>query len=230
MKTEIFLHVGMHKTATTFLQEEVFEKIKEQTPLVEYTDKWSISTPIREGYKNIISDENLDGGSYRLPSDADKQVTIIKNLSKLYPNANIIICIRNKKGWLRSAYNQYVLGYGAKDYTFEEYCSSLDSRITDFDSYISLIKKHFKSVYVCRFEDFVLNPQLFIEDLCSFIGIDVPENINYEKKNQSLKPHQIKVLRTLSKVAIKKEFYFPISVLVKIVRGDVKFGKWGRKV
>ena len=228
--TEIILHIGMHKTGTTFIQEEVFQRLHDTHDDINYIETFNIDTPIKENQINIISDENLDGGSYRLPSHHIHRDTIAKNLSKLYPNAKVILCIRDKDKWIRSAYNQYVLGYGAKERTFEEYTWVMDPEITNYDGYIKLLKSLFKKVYICKFEDLKNNPAKFIMNLCDFMGTDYPLGVNYKRKNVSLKSYQIKAIRLISKFLYFKELYFPISVLIKLIRKDVKFGKWGRKI
>jgi len=232
MKTEVIIHVGMHKTGTTFIQEEIFQRVASRDPLneINYMETFDISNHIEEGKINIISDENLDGGSYRLSSNHKRRNTIAHNLAKLYPDAKVIVCIRNQKTWIRSAYKQFVLGYGAKDHSFKDYVRDIDAEVLDFVGYTKLLEDLFPSVHVCHFEDLVENPAGFIMNICKFIGIDYPIGVNYRRKNVAISDKQVSTIRKISRFLRLKELYFPVSVLIKLVRKDVKFGEWGRKV
>jgi len=225
---KVILHIGYHKTATTFLQEEIFTRMQQENPdTVDYYDTFDISIQPKKEI-TIISDENLDGGSYRLGCTREKQLAILDNLKKLYPNAYIIVGIRDPHRWLISAYKQYTLGYGHT--TLQRYVNSIDKQVLDMDGYVEEVKKRFKNVYVFDFERFKINPIGVVDELCDFIGLPVPENINYGKRNPQLTDSQVFLIHLFDKLFPLKEFHFVLSVFIKLVRGDVKFGEWGRKV
>jgi len=223
-KTKIFIHVGPHKTGTTFLQKEVFPKIKD----INYVLRVAIDTPIVEGKVNLLSDENLDGGTYRVFRTVGNQRTIAKNLHGMFPNAKIIICLRNKDKWLQSAWKQYSVAYYA--YPFKKYCELLDEEMTDFEAYAEFLKTLFKDVYICHYEDLVLNPEKFVKDLCDYMGVETPK---FENKivYPSITDGQLKFLQTFDKIFRLKVIHFVLSLCIKFVRKDEMFSKFfGKKV
>lgn len=230
MTQKIILHVGMHKTATTFLQEELFPKIVQHNQDVQFIDTFSIDMDINEYKKTvIISDENLDGGSYRLFRNHRHRNRIARNLARMFPEAEVMVCFRDKEKWLKSAYKQFVVGYGWTG-SFGEYMAFMDPDVLDFNDYVFKLHEHFKKVHVLTFEDLVENPENFVSDICSIVGVAIPPDIDYRKKNVAITDKQVKMIQIISHFLPVKEMYFPISVLIKLLRKDVKFGEWGRKI
>lgn len=230
MENRIIIHVGMHKTATTFLQEELFPKIAEQNPQINFIDTFSIDMDIKDSSKlTIISDENLDGGSYRLFRNHEHRDRIARNIARMFPNAEIMICIRGKKSWLKSAYKQFVVGYGWTG-SFGEYVSFMDPEVLKFEKYIMLLEELFKEVHVIHFDELVLNPERFVGNVCNILDVPIPHDINFSRKNVSITNGQVKLIQLISYFLPMKEMYFPVSVIIKLLRKDIKFGKWGRKI
>ena len=182
--TDIIIHVGLHKTGTTFLQEEVFSRIKK----VNYTGILRYDTKIYKDKINIISDEDLSIRPHLPVNHKDylncnQRFVIAKRLHSIFPTAKIIIGIRNKDSWLRSVYSQYVKSGGI--YNYDRFiCESFDHRFLDFDSYIDYLNDLFNEVLVYRFEDLKQNPFNFVKNICDFIGLDTPrfENRIWEKR------------------------------------------------
>lgn len=223
MRTKIVIHIGMHKTGTTFLQQEVFSKI----PNINYQNKINLSTKVEEGKINLFSDENLDGGSYRLFAKNENRINILKNLHTLFPNAYIILCIRNKKTWLYSAYKQYIVAY--KSCTFEEYKERLDKGFLDFDEYIKKLDKlWFDNVYVCHFEDLKRNPKQFVKGICDFIGVEPPKFKN-KKVYKGITDGQVKFIRLYDKLLPSKIFHLPLAFAIKFIRKDSTITNWLRR-
>lgn len=125
MKKKIFIHVGLHKTATTFFQKKIFPFLKNTNCLCPpYTqenlyfnklqygddslyDSNSINEEIGKlGDKNlIISDEQLSG----IPnSNYINRSLIASRLSDAFPEAEIILFLRGQKDIMLSLYNQAV--------------------------------------------------------------------------------------------------------------------------
>ncbi|MGF1482016.1 MAG: hypothetical protein ACFB4I_21465 [Cyanophyceae cyanobacterium] len=151
--SRVFIHVGLHKTASTFFQTEVFPYFDNTICITRpYTQQGrgfnqlqfaddtvyepkeleSELEPIKEQNKNlIISDECLSG----LPDiNYLNRSLIADRLSKIFPQGEIILFIRGQKDILLSLYNQYVkmgginpidlyLWYPKEEYTYAMYCS-----------------------------------------------------------------------------------------------------------
>lgn len=181
--SKIVIHLGLHKTGTSFLQAEVFQRIKN----VNYIGMLRYGTKIYDNKLNIISDEELSVNPHLPPChgnylDSEQRTVIAKRLHSIFPEAKIILGIRNKDTWLRSVYSQYVKGGGV--HNFDSFVSNVfDHHFLDFESYIDCLKGLFNEVLIYRFEDLKQDPNSFVSNICDFIGVDAPpfKNKIYEK-------------------------------------------------
>lgn len=145
---EVFLHIGLHKTGTTFLQEKVFPLFKDITYLtrpytqhnfafnkLQYADdslycKEDILHELEKINSNrlLISDESFSGKPLNF-SYINRSI-IAKRLKEIFPDAKIMIFIRGQQELLFSHYSQYVsesgyksidqlLWYPSKDYSYD---------------------------------------------------------------------------------------------------------------
>lgn len=125
---KVFIHIGLHKTASTFLQERFFPKLpnisylgrKEIHSSVEFSkllnaddtlyDPSILSSRIDEKdvEKLILSSESFSGKPLFMHSV--NRSMIAKRLKHAFPDAEIILFIRGQKDLLLSHYNQYVKG------------------------------------------------------------------------------------------------------------------------
>lgn len=176
--------MGLHKTGTTFLQEEIFSKIKN----VNYIGEFKFGSKIYKDKLNIISDEKLSVEPHLPPSHIDyincnQRFVIAKRLHSIFPDAKIILGIRNKDSWLSSVYSQYVKGGGT--HNFDDFRDNIfDKRFLDFESYIECLKDLFKKVLIYHLEQLKLNPNGFVKNICDFLEIEFPlfENRVWEKR------------------------------------------------
>ena len=130
MNDQLFIHTGYHKTGTTFLQHQIFERI----PKVNYLHTFNNNFKIKKDRVNIISDESLTGSPYR-GGKATDQYIIADKIKKIFPDANIIITTRKTNGWLPSLYSQYIRNGGTKIYEFW-FENIFDNQYLDQESYI----------------------------------------------------------------------------------------------
>jgi len=168
---DVIFHVGLHKTGTTFLQREVFPKIEGLNYNLYDSDKSEYI--LDKNGINLISREGFSG----LPLASVKLNALDRDLfaygiSKKYPDARVILGIRNKEDWLKSLYNLYVKGGGYLSY--DTWFDNFDKSYLDFERYIDLLNDLFDEVYVYNFEDLRNNKKKCIQDLCDFIGLDPP--------------------------------------------------------
>jgi len=126
---EIFIHVGLHKTASTFLQEKVFCHLKSVSYLtrpytqhnhvfnkLQYADDslYDSSKLVAEldqiqEERILISDEAFSGVPITLGQM--NRSMIAKRLKDIFPEAKILLFIRGQKAMLLSHYNMWVKGY-----------------------------------------------------------------------------------------------------------------------
>jgi len=187
---EIYIHVGLHKTGTTFLQENVFPFCD-----INFFKKPAIiKTELKEGV-NLISDEELSIGPHRKNCIAERYV-FIDNLKRLFPDAKIILCTREEQSWKESLYAQYIRygGFLSK----EDFLASIDAEYFKVDKYREYIEERFDEVLVCSFEELCADNDAYVQKICQFMGIETPE-YKKSRKNVSLADRQLTLLRFLDR-------------------------------
>jgi hypothetical protein len=190
---KLIIHIGMHKTATIFLQHEIFPRIEN----VNYIKALKYKTIFDPDKINIVSDQGLCGNTYT-SGNAEMRYIIADRIKASFPNAKIIIGIREKKPWLKSLYSQYVRNGGIRDYN-EWYEKNFDKRYLEFDEFIDYLKKSFKEVYVFDLNKFKKNDKGTIDEMCKFIGAKAPKFEN-KRINIKLTDKQIEVMLFLNKI------------------------------
>lgn len=162
----MIFHIGYPKTATTYLQKEIFNKT------------------------SVISNEHIIGNPIRPQYERDIK---IHGLKELYPDAKIIIGIRDKDKWLKSCYSQYVKNGGFHSF---KYWSRImvDKRYLDYEYIIGLLQTlfGFDNVLVYRTE----NLKKDIERIKKFIHRTDIQTSN-KRYNKSLNSIEILLFRML---------------------------------
>lgn len=220
----IFIHVGYHKTATTFLQKSIYPKLKN----VNYIKKGRIKKELRhlrikklsdmeiENMRNyfmsfnngqpfLISYEGLSGSPFA-PKKTKKQLTILKDLRRVFPasdfDVHVIVGIREQVQLLTSLYIQYIHHGGVRsgrDYiTYCEHNGSVSN--FHFHEYLQKIEDVFgrDRLYVMIYEYFKQNPEEEMLKLLNYMGEpDIPPYQN-EELNKSLGKVQVAIARRLN--------------------------------
>jgi len=241
--TNTIIHIGMPRTATTFFQQNVFPFIPDYLAFnLETThfdavfnqlqfadDTFYDNTKILDFANNcknkniILSNENFVGQSYFL--NHNNRTSIAKRLSEAFPEAKILLVLRNQIDLLASLYaislewretkhiddyiwqpikdkNTDVESGPAKLYynTYEDY-ENIEGY--DYLSLIQLYKKYFNHVEVLLFEDFIHQPKDFATKLDALFGFEQPTTISLlnqkELLNKSVDVVQARKLRKLNK-------------------------------
>jgi len=203
---EIYIHVGLHKTATTFLQEEIFPKldgVKYYNLLKMKNRHFILTIPNKKG-KILISDEDLSGQPWILNKkyNANMRKDIAYTLYTLFPDAKIIVGIRDKQSWYDSVFRQ--CKKMNPTITRNEFKRRFDKNYMDFEYYISLLKQLWgkNNVYIYRFEEIKRDATSCIKGICSFIGVESPsfENRIY---NKGLSRGQEKIIDAIANIVRK---------------------------
>lgn len=191
--TKVCLHVGLHKTGTTLLQAEVFPKLDN----THHIHTFELGTKLEEGKLNIISQEGFSGRTYHPNVDAKERYIRADRLKAMFPDADIIVGIRDQKTWLKSLYSQYLKVGGNKK--FDWWKNHLDPLYLDTTTYIRYLNILFKKVYVYKFEDLKQDNQAFVKGICDFLGKDVPDYTNklYQKSFTDI---QMKGMRIINNI------------------------------
>jgi len=196
----VVLHLGLHKTGTTFLQNYIFPNIKEYN-YIDRSHFWHCGQ-----FKNvIISDEGFSGYPHLLDNDGSVMFENAKFLKKVFPNAKIILCLRNKESWVKSLYSEYLKSGGI--YSFNTFKLKFSNVWFNFDEYISLLKNLFDDVFICNFEDLKNHPNYFVHDICKFINVPIPK-YKHTIVKKGFKSWQFDIAKNINRLLGKKLSYF----------------------
>ena len=183
---EIYLHVGPHKTASTYLQQHIFNQLEGfdyYGPTSDITKKlhpqnYNISdekagsvnvdelNSLAINNKVLISSENWFGEHNLGYQNRFSNCDIIK---KLIPAAKIIIIIRKQDDWLKSLYKQNV--QKGSYFSFEDFVAQFgfdDNPFDVIDNYINNFGK--ENVHIIPYEKLLAEPDKFISDIASVLG------------------------------------------------------------
>jgi len=208
MEYDVLVHIGYHKTGTTFLQKEVFrhpglpfnlidrrqvqrEIIRKSMFFFEPDQTRSILTekfcPDRI---NVISDEDLLGSPH---SGGYNSYDNLLKIKQLFPNAKILIGIREQKDIILSSYKQYIKTIGTlslKKYLtpFKRRCfmAEFDLLLFCYDKIINTYMSAFgkENVLVLPYELMKVNPEAYSVQLFKFLKLDNKEisKIDFKKR------------------------------------------------
>lgn len=210
------VHIGYHKTATSWFQKSLYPRVRNAVYLNRRL--------IREVFLNTTA-FSFDPDNARERLHVDRRPIIceedlcghydngglLESLSKdtayrihsVYPDAHIVIFIRNQLDMILSTYLQYIRGGGTRSlqrFLFPYSRGSLYRRrwykkpmlTLDHFDYQHLIH-HYRSIFgssnvhVFCYEDFAADPRTFANDFAMRFDLDVPlEQLSYARRNESL--------------------------------------------
>lgn len=230
---KIYIHIGHHKTATTFLQEVfkrndsinimndtvapwddelirslVLEKHFSKEKVVQVSSKRYLKNKV-----NIISAERLSGHPYSCGYDSTE---ILERIKSCFPNAKVLITKRNPESFKTSVYKQMVKeGYPGKFENFidDRQWKALQYRNKYFEQtpLINSYKSQFTEVKILEFENLIDDQDEFLNDLMQFIGVKLNHiNISKKRVNPTWKTRRIKALRTINYFRKTELNKFPI--------------------
>ncbi|MCB0629668.1 MAG: sulfotransferase [Saprospiraceae bacterium] len=246
------IHIGYHKTGTSYLQKNVFENnanLFYRVPQSEIRDALILPSPLRYDplvFKEICTDgppskrlvisneylsSNIHNGDFH-------SITIAGRLKMTLPSAKVIIGVREQVSMIFSAYSQYIKARGSLSIT-EYLCSPLTKRFS-FDHlqyhqlvayYVELYGK--ENVLILPYEILKSNPKLYLKTVFDFIGeYNLINGVNFDiqkKVNPSMSPLTLQVKRFFNPFIMKsfpglgKTFYFkPFSWLFSLIRKTLK--------
>lgn len=228
-RTETIIHIGYHKTGTTFLQRQVFPALKANlvmAPDVAYIAKSKDYNPERfveilksqyilDKYeRTVISQEALSG---RAASSADwNEYLIARRLYQTFPNAKFLIVIRNQLEYVLSLYTFRVVKRGLERRNLSTYLEqifkdSLQERL-QYDKlvkhYIHLFGK--ENILVLAYEQLNEDHDRFVSEILKFMNINDMIEYNPQKVNKGV--------RNLKIVNANRLLNCPISIITDFLR------------
>jgi hypothetical protein len=219
-KKEVFFHVGLAKTGTTYLQHRVFPKLKG----IKYIQR----TKYRDfKYVKIIERTSYD--RYLISNEFDRQLEQeLENIASVYPRAKIIILLRRHDSWIASQYSRWIKN--GHYYTFKGFID-LDNdkgfwkqEELYFYPKLQMIEDKFKSKpLVLFYDDLKKNPFPLLDKIVEFLGATYDKKaVNLSPKHKSFNEKQLKVIRKFSRILFRTHFDYSekywISKIQRLVR------------
>lgn len=196
----VFFHVGLGKTASTYLQNKVFGAFK---------GIYYVHPTRYNSWKKILQESNADKVFLSREMDQQLEREVVK-FAAVYPNTHAIIVLRRNDQWIASQYRRFLKnGY---PFTFTEFFDVENDKgfwkIQDalFYPKIQLLEKHFTSKPLVLFYDDIKKDTFkFIDQIATYTGT------TYDKSAISLEPHhtsynekQLKVMLKVGQYLFKK--------------------------
>jgi hypothetical protein len=223
----VIIHIGFPKTATTWLQKRYFPKVqnfKYIPPSVTNSDivgcndffAQKIALDWLKGNKIIISNENLLGLA-RISEFI--RIGLAERLKKLFPNAHIVIFIRNQIDLIASEYSWYIKNsggtYNPNDFVFKSIRNPYGLFLykvqnLQYDKVIDLYQQLFgkKNIHIFLYEDLKNNPKFFLENFSKQFCFDVQlDLIDYSPINIMLRKRLLPLVRLLNFFSQPKILY-----------------------
>ena len=208
-------HIGYHKTGTTWFQKYYYPAVKNAEYVDHiltrkiFLDKRGFDIPDLNKLKMepnktyIFCHEELSGNIHTGGMNSFVTKDIAYRIRDLYPNARIVIFIRNQINMIASCYSQYIKEggtYNVKRYVFHnDFKKIFRSALFSFDHfnyynlvdhYVTLFGENNVNIYL--YEDFAHDTQNFIGKFeerltleSSSIGLVKP-NVGYRKSIMAL--------------------------------------------
>lgn len=197
----VLVHIGYPKTATSFLQHNVFEADPQLLSMSRRsirdhflepggldfdsgrTKSWlnQCRCEARDTRRQLVlSDEGLSGSIYTGGSGGYVTKEVATRIQQVVPDAHVLIVIRNQLDLIESAYRQYVRRGGTL--TFIKYLTDRGTnyklpgfrfRHLDYHALVELYRSLFfpDRVHVMTYEALREDPDRFLKDLALVLGV-----------------------------------------------------------
>ena len=203
---DILIHIGYHKTGSTYLQDHCFQPINgyssniggSRTRIVKdiaFPDNFVfdpfvcrslylpyIDTARDNGLRFVLSHERLSGYP---PSGGYDRMLIADRLVRTFPAARILIVVREQVSLIRSIYSQYITDGG--DLSLQRFLETPEPQlgrmpgfrleVYEFDRLIRHYQDLFGSVLVLPFEMMVRDLESFVGQISQFMEMPPPASI-----------------------------------------------------
>ncbi|GAB4394857.1 MAG: hypothetical protein Tsb0032_23880 [Kiloniellaceae bacterium] len=205
MYDNFYFHVGLHKTASTYLQRMVFPYWPGITYLRHRNVEYFLRLP--EGKRYLVSCEGLSGATFAPLAERRRG---LERLAEMFPGANVMVGFRPHGGFVASLYSQYVR-YGGQA-TFDGFFSltapqdQVIWRREDlcFRDLIECMETAFgKPPFVFQMSELRSNREALLADMAAFMGTPSLPSLPQEEKaqNVSLGAWQGRLLRGVNRWA-----------------------------
>lgn len=198
VEDNIIIHIGLSKTASTFFRYNFFPKLEG----VHYTNATLYVAKIVPYKINLISQPSLTGNMFKSKSDLRcSRYETMKRVATIFPNARIILVLRDEESIKKSIYSQHLRRDG--NLSYDDFIDKeFNKDYTDYELLIYTLDKLFPlGVYVCHLEDMGKDFDKFVANMCSFIGCPIPM-VKNKKRNVGFNKNMLKFNRLFNKYVL----------------------------
>ncbi len=218
------LHIGYHKTASTWLQLHVFPNLRGLRcgePLLRQlganlataSDELLFASAFHASLRQLerlpggpllLSDEGISGSLWDGYGSGPKNA---ERLHRVLPRAKILIVVRRQDEMLRSIHGQYVNEGGTRP--LRDFIAGRDLEGSRFSlrhlEYDHLVVRYVElfgreRVWVAPYECLRAHPDRFLDDLCEFLGSRLTAPVPRTRENQTLSKPALWLLRTWNRL------------------------------
>jgi hypothetical protein len=210
---ELLVHIGLHKTGTSYLQRRVFPNI----PGIDYR-----GDPLTVEALAELRDVETSAGAWPLANDPGQRPVLVsweglsadlwhdpvgsrervaERIGRLEPNAHILLCLRRQDQMLRAVYAQFVNEGGAEGPgMFVRRAAEgahFDLRHLQYDDLVERYAERFQDrLHVMVYEDFKERGLAALDEaLVPSLGVRAPSVVGgAEPLNLSLDGHALRLL------------------------------------
>ncbi len=190
---ELFFHLGLPKTASTFLQVKVFPRL-------------AGITYFRKKHFNQFASIIAAGAHprYLFSCEFDRELEAkMELIARDFPQAKILLVFRRHDQWIASKYKYYLRKHGHK--SFAEFVD-IDSETGEWGRTDLLYRPKIEKAQslfahpplVLNFEELQQNPALFTQRLEAYLGCHI-ETFRNGVVKQAFSPKQLWVVRKLNR-------------------------------
>lgn len=203
MAKQVYIHVGLQKTGSSFLQQSVFPCLG-GCDYFRGTDTFKKYVWNATAGKLLLSHEAFQGAPVKIVSQGPKGWLNSRHhrlhiLSNLWPEANIIVVVRQHGEWLSSMYRQYLHLGGTAD--FDNFFNTESDCLVEragliYKDLVATIKYHFRSkILIINYNGLRKEPDATLHLLSDFIGCEFIKPVHQREINPSVKNLQARILR-----------------------------------
>lgn len=210
----LFCHVGLGKTASTYLQYKFFPGLK---------GIYYIQRTRYNRFDKII--ERTNHKKYLVSREFDRQFEReVSKLAEKYPDAHIIIILRRNDSWIASQYRRYVKNGGLQP--FENFVDLANDeglwkqRDIYFYPKLRMAEDMFNNAPLVLFHDELKrDPFVFFDKLANYMGAEYDRHrVDVHPSHKSYSEKQLKILRRINKRLFGKDFKGSRNKVVHYIR------------
>ncbi|MFW5890171.1 MAG: sulfotransferase family protein [Marinilabiliaceae bacterium] len=209
---QVFFHLGLPKTGSTFLQRRIFPYI----PGIHFFKK--------HHFRKYHDLKPVNGEKYFFTFEKDINVKPeMDEIKKKFPeNSYVILVFRPHYSWIVSKYKNYIRKFGHLN--FDQYFSTtkkdcyLDIGPDFYSSIADYATKLFNGrVLLLNYEELKQSPENFMQKIYNFMGLNEEEVIISRKiLKPSFSDNQLVILRKFNRLIQYKKLNSPIRTVNQI--------------